>query len=239
MARADRRAAYRALSVWIGLILLGFVLDRGPVPSESNSEQRPELLRQERILLEECLATFKQQQALVDQADRFQGFEPVAGLILPTLPDLSPRRRSLVIGIGEERGLRRGQAVIGLGGLVGIVAEVGNGKARVQRADDFEFRVQFRVRSTGRGGLAAGGPEAGELRPFLERESLQLKEGDLLVTEGGDGRFPRGVVIGTVTEAAPLLKNCRIQLGQDLNDLGSVVVLTLPDISELEKGRRP
>ena len=91
------------------------------------------------------------------------------------------------------------QPVIAAAGLVGRVVVVGGPYAKVQLITDLSASVGAMIQRTRRQGLARGG---GSGALDLEFVSLQadVRVGDVVVTAGIDGVYPRGIPLGTVTE---------------------------------------
>ncbi len=223
--------------LWAGLVVAGFILQWW-----SDGREAPELykwnrLRQENTLLEEQLSALQERQALFGKvAGRLQGFRAVAAEAL--FEDLSPRRRSALLGVGAEDGVAVHQGVVSEAGVVGIITEVGPHHSRLRLADDAEFRILFTVKERALTGIAAGGPRAGELHPFLLKDSSGFRVGDLLVTAGGDGVFPRGFVIGEVVFAEVPARRTRIATSQDLSQTRRVLVLVLPELEPSQSQKK-
>ena len=107
--------------------------------------------------------------------------------------------RSAVVSGGRGAGLRVGQPVRAVRGLVGRVVEVGAGASRVLLLTDASSRVPVRVLRTGRPAIIAGvnAPHL-EVR-YVAPADGQLKVGDRLVTSGDGGIFPPDVPVAVVT----------------------------------------
>ena len=107
--------------------------------------------------------------------------------------------RSAVVSGGRGAGLRVGQPVRAVRGLVGRVVEVGGTAARVLLLTDASSRVPVRVLRTGRPAIVAGvnAPHL-EIR-YVAPADGKLKVGDRLVTSGDGGVFPPDVPVAVVT----------------------------------------
>lgn len=109
--------------------------------------------------------------------------------------------RSLVIrlAVGEAT---YNQPVVVPAGIVGRVIRAAGPWARVQLVTDREAWVGARIIRTRRQGLVSGGARGG-----LELVEIPLQEdvraGDVVVTSGTDGIYPRGLPIGTVRRVEP------------------------------------
>lgn len=110
-------------------------------------------------------------------------------------------KRSFVIDVGEQEGVKRDAPVVALGGLVGVVRAAG----RRQASGDFWTHPEFRVSAMTADGRVFGIIRSLPETPFLMRLDgapfqLELRPGTPLVTSGQGGVFPRGVPIGRVAE---------------------------------------
>lgn len=106
--------------------------------------------------------------------------------------------RSLTIGRGQGDDVRRLTAVISPDGLVGRVVDVRPGASVVQVLTDPTSTVGAHAVRTRVPGLVEGDPR-GTLRfKYMARDGAGLEVGDLVVTSGLGGLFPRGIPIGRV-----------------------------------------
>jgi len=115
--------------------------------------------------------------------------------------ELSPSGlQLLVIDRGEEDGVTRMKPVITADGVVGRVHTATAHGAEVLLITDRSSSVAVQVdRSRTRGNVRGlGRPEMCKLDYALRAEDMA--DGDLLVTSGTDGVFPRGLPVGKVTQ---------------------------------------
>ncbi len=107
------------------------------------------------------------------------------------------------ISKGEESGIAVGDCVIDSGyNLVGQVIESGSGWATVRSLVDADMRVGALVGEGGNAAMIVGDfalMQKGETKLTYLTEETQVLEGDVLITSGKGGAFPRGLTIGTVT----------------------------------------
>jgi rod shape-determining protein MreC len=106
--------------------------------------------------------------------------------------------RSLTINRGRQNGIGRLSAVITGAGLVGRVAEVRGGTSIVQVLIDPTSTVGAHVVSTRTQGIVEGESRGTMRFKFMARDGAGLRPGDLVVTSGAGGLFPRGLPIGRV-----------------------------------------
>ena len=106
--------------------------------------------------------------------------------------------RSLTVNRGRGDNVPRLSAVISPDGLVGRIVDVRPGASIVQVLTDPASTVGAHVLRTRTPGIVEGDPR-GTLRfKFMTRDGASIQNGDVLVTAGQGGLFPRGIPIGTV-----------------------------------------
>ena len=108
---------------------------------------------------------------------------------------------SLLINAGERQFIRRGQAVIWQGGLIGRIAEVGQRTSRVLLMTDINSRIPVVVESTGDRAIVKGDNSSRPVLQFLPGNS-PISPGDRIVTSGHGGVYPPGLAVGTVAQAS-------------------------------------
>lgn len=111
--------------------------------------------------------------------------------------DPGPWSRCLVINLGSEDAVAMEQPVIHSQGVVGRIVEVSPHYSRVLLATDYTSSIDAFVQRTRAVGLVSG---QGSRPLTLEyvRKGEDVRPGDLVVTSGLDGFFPRGLALGTV-----------------------------------------
>lgn len=112
--------------------------------------------------------------------------------------DSSPWFKTLVINRGAVDGLQEGMPVIAANGVVGQVVKVADGSSRVLLLTDNASGIAAVVqRSRARGVVKGKGGGLCSLEFSLREEDVKV--GDVVVTSGIGGIFPKGLVIGEVT----------------------------------------
>lgn len=113
--------------------------------------------------------------------------------------DSSPWHNSLTINRGADDGLAKGDAVVVPDGVVGQVVEVSSNYSRIMLVVDRNSAVDALVQRSRARGIIKGGTEGGcRLEYALRKQDIQ--EGDVIITSGLDGVFPKGVGIGSVSK---------------------------------------
>lgn len=106
---------------------------------------------------------------------------------------------SLLINAGARQFIRRGQAVIWQGGLIGRIVEVGEHSSRVLLMTDLNSRIPVVVESTGDRAIVRGDNSPRPQLVFLP-ENSPISPGDRIVTSGHGGVYPPGLAVGAVAE---------------------------------------
>lgn len=151
----------------------------------------------------------------------------------PALParivaeDVSSWARTIVIDKGDESGLREGMPVVVAEGVVGRVIKTASNSARVLLITDASSAVAALIQRTRTRGVARG--LGGNLSLDYASREDDLQVGDLLVTSGMGGVFPKGLVIGKVVLAEQgkfgLFQQVEIEPSTDFSHLEEVLVL--------------
>jgi rod shape-determining protein MreC len=106
--------------------------------------------------------------------------------------------RSLTVNRGRADRVRRLTAVIAPDGLIGRVVDVRPGASIVQVLTDPTSTVGAHAVRTRTQGIVEGEPR-GTLRfKYMARDGSGIAVGDLIVTSGAGGLFPRGLPVGRV-----------------------------------------
>lgn len=140
--------------------------------------------------------------------------------------------RTLRIDLGARDGVVTNSPVLTAGGLVGRVAEVAYTQSRVVLLGDPDCRVAVLIRETGDGGIIAPASSSPLDSSLVEVEYLsrssKLQPGQLVITSGLGGVFPKGLVVGQIADWRSvdfgLYREARVALAVKLNNLEEVWV---------------
>jgi rod shape-determining protein MreC len=162
----------------------------------------------------------------------------------PTRPTLGARVigrdasnwwRSIQIDRGTQDGVRENLAVINTEGLVGKVVSATKGEARVLLLIDPDCKASALLQDTREPGVVAGSESVFSREPFCVmtyvNRAAKTKPGELVVTSGLGGIFPKGILIGTVVSAGlnkqtGMFQDVRIKPAVDFRRLEEVLVMT-------------
>ncbi len=111
-----------------------------------------------------------------------------------------PTENRITIGIGENKGIRRGMPAVTVDGLVGTVQTVDKSSAQVLLVTSARFRVGAMVRrDPPPAGLLRGDTPQALILDSLDMEAT-VQVGDEVVTLGASERIPPGIPIGKVVQ---------------------------------------
>jgi rod shape-determining protein MreC len=106
--------------------------------------------------------------------------------------------RSLTVNRGRGDHVARLTAVIAPEGLIGRVVDVRPGASIVQVLTDPASTVGAHVVRTRTQGIVEGEPRGTIRFKYMARDGAGIQVGDLVVTSGAGGLFPRGIPVGRV-----------------------------------------
>jgi rod shape-determining protein MreC len=183
-------------------------------------------LKERLAALEEAKLENDRIRALVDFA-KAQDSSTVGARIIGRPTD--SRQRSILIDRGTSSGVKPGDAVVAAGGLVGQVVEVTQFDAQVRLITDSSSGVAVLVQRTRANGIVRGGLEAPLELDFVETR-LAPVIGDVLITSGLGGTYPKGVVVGEVTGVsapeADLYAAITVSSRVDIDRIEEVLIMT-------------
>jgi len=137
--------------------------------------------------------------------------------------------RVITIDRGSADGVRVGMPVLATEGLLGQTISVTNHSARVRLITDARSGVAAMIQSNRAEGVVKGSIEGQVTLAFVSRETT-VKAGDVIITSGMGGVYPKGLLVGEVTAASQtpssLFQDIKIAPAADLLGLEEVVVLT-------------
>jgi rod shape-determining protein MreC len=140
----------------------------------------------------------------------------------------TPDFRTVTIDKGTRDGIQSDMAVLAPGGVVGRIVVPSLRAAKVQLLIDRNAAAGAVIeRSRAQGVVVGGGDE--RLRMEFVSELADVVVGDMVMTSGIDGIFPKGFVIGTVDEvekSGNAYKRIVVKPALDFRSLEAVLVVT-------------
>lgn len=140
--------------------------------------------------------------------------------------DHSSWLQTAIVSIREGRA-ERDQPVVSTAGLVGRVVLVAGKYAKIQLITDRSASVGVMIQRTRRQGVIRGSG-GGNLELDYIPAQADVRTGDLVVTAGIDGVYPRGVPVGSITAVAAgteLFHRIRVTPRVDFGVLDQVFIL--------------
>ena len=104
---------------------------------------------------------------------------------------------SMLLNIGVQPGVAKGQAVVTGDGLIGRIAGVGDRATRVLLITDLNSRIPVLIEATRTRAILAGN-NTNRLRLIHLPPGASVSPGDRVVTSGHGGAFPVGLPVGVV-----------------------------------------
>lgn len=201
---------------------------------DDNVRLREELSEMQ-VALQQERASAQQSRALEDLLD-LRTRVPLATTAAAVIAgSASPDFRTLTIDKGTADGLGPDMAVIAPAGVIGRVVTPGRRAARVQLLVDRNAAVGVTVERSRAQGVAEGTGD--EMRLNYVSGGADVVAGDIVVTSGIDGIYPKGFVVGqieSVERGAGALGVIRIQPAVDFSSLEvALVVTSAPRASDL------
>jgi len=142
----------------------------------------------------------------------------------------TPDFRTLTVDKGTRDGVRADMSVIAPAGVVGRLVVPSLRSAKVQLLIDRNAAAGAIVERTRAQGVVVGGGDD-RLRMEYVSEAFDLIVGDLVVTSGIDGIYPKGFAIGrieSVERAGGAYKRITIKPAVDFSSLEEVLVVLTP-----------
>jgi len=201
-----------------------------------NRQLRDEIeqMRLEQVRLREDAAQAQRLQALLAFKEQFIS-QTLAAQVIGWSG--SEQSRSIYIDKGAREGIKPDMAIITKDGIVGKVLQVYGSNAlersvsQVLLIDDQTSGVGVILENSRLQGILRGRPSGDVvLEKVMSDETVPV--GELVLTSGGDGIFPKGLPVGRVTKVAvgsDLFLNIRVRPAANLSRLEEVLVVTKID----------
>lgn len=143
--------------------------------------------------------------------------------------DVSPFMHYVIIDKGSDAGLRKGMPVITQQGLVGTIAAVTAGAARVQLINDPGSSINVFLQQSEEEAVL-NGQLTGELELNMISQNATVQPGELVMTSGLGGNYPANILVGQVltvhSEPSALFQTASVQPAVDFSQLSIVLIIT-------------
>ncbi len=160
----------------------------------------------------------------------------IAAEVIGGNPNATPGIREITIDRGTADGVQPSMAVIGPKGIVGrVIGSPAAHAARVQLIIDRNAAAGALVERTRDGGLIVGAAGQPPLALEMVSQLADIKVGDLVVSSGIDGIYPKGYAIGWIEtlekgkeSGRGLYWTVAVRPAIDFNSLEEVLVVLVP-----------
>jgi rod shape-determining protein MreC len=143
--------------------------------------------------------------------------------------DATPYFRTVTIDRGTGDGVQRDAAVVSPDGVVGrVIKDPGARASKVQLLIDRSAAAGVLIERTRVQGVAMGNVDEGLLRMEYVSKLDDVQVGDVVVTSGADGVYPKGVPVGLVAQVGGgpgLYQTIHVRPNVEFGDLEDVLVL--------------
>ena len=154
-------------------------------------------LQSQMIQMEQQLREAQVLYALLDFARTRPENEYAAAAVIGLDPN--PFLRYVIIDKGSDDGIRHGMPVVTEQGLVGRIDAVTASAARVQLITDSGSRVNVRLQSSEAKAMLSGSL-IGDVTLNMVPQDTDMQIGEVVLTSGLGGNFPKGIPIGQVVQ---------------------------------------
>jgi rod shape-determining protein MreC len=182
-------------------------------------------VEEENLQLREALVASGRLERIAEMRDEFE---------IPMLPaelvglDVSAWFRSALVDRGRQHGVFSGMPVINEQGLVGLITATSRSAAKVMLLIDRQSAVDAVVQRSRSRGIVRGAHGDDLIFEFVVRDG-DVQAGDVLVTSGLGGVYPKGLRIGEVTEVSAsdskMLRTAAVRPAVDFGRLEQVFVM--------------
>lgn len=179
---------------------IGNVFTNLSVPQETLSElkKQNEELTSELAQLTEAEKTAERLESLLGLQSTYN-LQSTAARIIGTTGDAWSQ--TVTIDKGSANGFEIGMPVCNSGGVIGQIIEVSAATSTVRLINDENSGVSAMVQSTRAQGILQGQPDGTLMLSYVPADA-DVKVGDVIITSGLGGRFPKGLPLGTVSSVS-------------------------------------
>lgn len=220
---AASAAVDAAAEIWTGYIALV-----GVRSENERLQNRVAELEQQLIRTAELRAMERRLDQLLAFGTAFQ-LRAEAALVIGRDP--LPWSGTVTINKGLRDGIVEDAAVVARAGVVGRTIATSAHSARVQLITDHNSGVDAIVQRSRARGIVKGGVDGRLVMKYIDREE-SVVAGDLIVTSGLSGIFPKGIAIGEVVRAwkdsRGLMQEAEVVPVVPLNRIEEVLVVRRP-----------
>jgi rod shape-determining protein MreC len=201
---------------------------RGAHAQNRQLQEEVNRLRTEQARLRENVSEVQRLRALLEFKERYVA-QTVAAQVIGS--NGSEQSRAFYIDKGKRDGMAQGMAVITPDGIVGKIKEVFALSSLVLVITDHDSGAGVILEKSRLRGVLRGTGLSEELALNDIMADEKIAPGELVITSGGDGIYPKGLSVGTVSFSVPDRDNppflsIRVKPAANLARLEEVLVVT-------------
>ena len=150
--------------------------------------------------------------------------------------DIAPWRAVITIDAGKANGVAMDMPVLCQGGLLGRVIEPSMHYSKVMLLTDYHSRIAAIVQRNRARGILKGDGARGCILDYVKK-GVDIQGGDIIITSGLDGIFPKGLLLGKVKLVGPgdksdLFQYIGVEPTANIDQAEEVLVLVRPPLKK-------
>ncbi|WLR50009.1 rod shape-determining protein MreC [Bacillus tianshenii] len=177
---------------------------------------------------------------LLDKKESLRSFTSIQATVIARNPEQWDEL--IIVNKGAQHGVKKNMAVVTAQGLVGKVKNVSQYTSTIQLLSDLDRtnRISAIVKGNENAfGLIEGYEDEKEALQLKRLPAnLKVKKGETVITSGLGGVFPRGLVVGEITEVEPdeygLTQTAFVKPAAEFYNIDHVMILDRSAISKLD-----
>ncbi len=197
---------------------------------EENAELRDRVrsLQEQAARTADLLAENERLRGLLELADRRKDLRLRAARVAGRSNSPYFRVMRIELDVGDATHIEEGMPIIAPGGVVGQIRTLVGARAEVLLVTDPRSAIDVVLEKSRARGVAVGTGEEDRYEARLEylERAVEAVDGERVLTTGDDGRYPAGLVLGSVIAAGP---------GEETGPFQSARVRPMVDLGALEE----
>lgn len=155
------------------------------------------------FLVPDTITNVKFDTVLVDSVKQYRRYNYMEATVVSN--SVSTQSNYIVLGRGEAQQLKKGMGVVDINNaVVGIITDVSSDYAVVMSLLHKDSHIDGKLLKGGETGtLSWDGAEPNIITINRISKSAKVAKGDTIITSGNSTTFPKGMLIGYVTEVVP------------------------------------
>ncbi len=131
-------------------------------------------------------------------SEKYSGYQTIPAYIIEK--DISNYTKTIIINVGKNEGIEVNMTVIADAGLVGHVISVTDTTAKVETIIDQASSISSNISTTKEPIICRGVIDSNRLKGINIQTDANLVVGDNVETSGMGGIYPKGILIGNISE---------------------------------------